>query len=515
MNTAHPFDSENKVSTAFEVATLFLLLFVFLFRFQFDGNEVDVLPYAQAFYNSEWLSNDWYLHLHIPYRFLFSYPIGWGVETFGLVPVMVLGRLLCYLLFAWAMVRLKSVTLPKSSIAVFLIPFLTFLILFHHGFGAKEWIIGGFDTKVFSYVFVIASFAHAVQRKMIWSFLLAGAALSFHILIGVYNLFCLLPIFALELFQSNSLLKTWVKSLGAFLISGAIGLYGVVYQLFLVPAHQADKAWETYVSFRVPHHLIPSVFQGPVWPLFGFFTLINVFVCIKSNNRSLRLMSLYSLFMVLISTIGLLVFWFGPVEALRYYFFRFADGLLPLFSLIVLTAFVIEKWPNLVPKKNGIAKKILVVLIVGVSLPATYNLLTAATWSSNEFISRHKHDKGMAEWVRVNTSVTDVFLTFPFKFYWYIDYERPTFVSFKHAPQNPVDLLEWQRRMTLLNQGLPLVQNSQIKANFLGLDKSDLLEIKQLYPELTHALLPAEMKLDFPVLFETEKHILYRLPSRN
>lgn len=40
---------------------------------------------------------------------------------------------------------------------------------------------------------------------------------------------------------------------------------------------------------------------------------------------------------------------------------------------------------------------------------------------------------------------------------------------------------------------------------------SDVFEIKDQYPEIGFALLPTEMKLALPVLYKTEKNILYDL----
>ena len=513
MNTAHSLDNKKKgVGTVGEVATLFVLLVVFLFRFQFDGNEIDVLPYARAFYKPDWLTADWYLHLHIPYRFLFSYSVGWSIDTFGLVPALVSGRLISYFLFSWALVQLKRATLRDLPFAVFLIPFSVYLLLFQHGFGAKEWMVGALDTKVFAYAFVLLSVACAIQKKHVSSLAFAGAALSFHLLIGAYSAFCLLPVFGVQLYRGETPMKTWVKGTIAFLIAGAVGLYGIVYQLFMVPAHQADKAWETYVQFRVPHHLVPSEFPTTWWVFLCFFTLLNSVIWRFASKSNLRQLALYCLMMSLLCAVGIAIYFWGPVSALRYYFFRLADGFLPLATLIGGVGLVFEKRPQWKNYMRGRGKLVVLLLVIGVSISPTYKLFSTATLSSKTFTSNHPQDWEMVEFVRARTSENNVFCVWPINYYWYVDYERPVFVSYKHAPQNPTDLSEWKKRLILLNHGNELRRDGQFRANFTALNEEDFLNIKKLYPEVTHALLPAEMKLDFPVLHETEEHVLYALP---
>ena len=118
---------------------------------------MDVIPYAKALYNSSWLITDWYLHLKIPYRFLFSYPVGFLTDSFGFYNTIFFGRLTTYLLFSITIYQLiKTISIAKFYI-VSLIPFLAYALFFNDGIGAGEWIIGGLDTKVFSYISVLLS----------------------------------------------------------------------------------------------------------------------------------------------------------------------------------------------------------------------------------------------------------------------------------------------------------------------------------------------------------------------
>lgn len=278
-----------------QVVFLFFTLFIFLFKFRLDGNEIDVLPYARAFFNPQWLSADWYLHLNIPYRFIFSYPVGFAAETYGWIPTLVVGRLLAYALFAFALYRLKKVVVPKVSFVVFLIAIVLFVLLFHHGFGAKEWIVGGFDTKVFAYSFALLSLTFAFEIRWPFSLALAGLALSFHLLIGAYHLFCLAPILLYSIVKSEVQWRGILIGAGLFVLLGSSGLSGVIQQLTQATFPNSSALWKLYVEFRVPHHTLPSEFPK-TWPLLlSLFLGFNLFLFFRSKRRINKLLSAYAL----------------------------------------------------------------------------------------------------------------------------------------------------------------------------------------------------------------------------
>lgn len=134
-----------------------------------------------------------------------------------------------------------------------------------------------------------------------------------------------------------------------------------------------------------------------------------------------------------------MVFFFGSTDLLRYYFFRFADGLLPLLFLIGILGFGAELFAHCVlPRKWN---TLLQLLPLGLIVPL-WGLVQTATFDSKEFLGHHPIDSEMADWVRQNTPVDYVFFTAHNHPYWYFDYERPLFVSYKHAPQSARDLAE-------------------------------------------------------------------------
>jgi len=93
--------------------------------------------------------------------------------------------------------------------------------------------VGGADTKVFAYGFSILSLSSFLQSKYARGMFFAGFSLSFHLLIGLYNFFCLIPILVFFQRKNNIYWVSILKSLPVFFIAGGIGCFGVINHFFL------------------------------------------------------------------------------------------------------------------------------------------------------------------------------------------------------------------------------------------------------------------------------------------
>lgn len=118
---------------------LFLLIILFFFKFNISYNEMDVIPYAKAVFNDDWLENDWYLNLTIPYRFFFSYPVGFFADTFGIIQTIIFGRFVSYILVALSLcILIKSIKSTSYSFLYYL-SIILFFTFYSRGIGAVEW----------------------------------------------------------------------------------------------------------------------------------------------------------------------------------------------------------------------------------------------------------------------------------------------------------------------------------------------------------------------------------------
>ncbi|MBN1953163.1 MAG: hypothetical protein JW801_18305 [Bacteroidales bacterium] len=493
-----------------EILYLFIVLVLLAFPYHIDFNEMDVLPYARSVYNKHWLPADWYLNLDIPYRYLFSYSIGFLAEAFGWMATIFIGRFLSYLLFAIALRELSRILNAGKLYFLFFLAWAVYIKVFRFGMGdAGEWIVGGLESKVFAYSFAMLSLAAFIKKRNNPGMVYAGLALSFHLLVGIYNIFCLLPVVLLN--QAKDI-KSVLKSAYLFVIMGSLGLYGIFYQLFKAAPEGYSSGWDIYVTVRVGSHTLPD-FSAKTWILLLLFTVGVIFFILKSKKQEVKAMGGYAVFSVLILVIGLVIYQLpGGVPYMRYYFFRFSDVMLPQLFLLMLAAFLSEGSIGAFLVRQVRYVKPLAFILAGIfCLSGISKLIKEGTLNAGTFLERTLPDKKMAAWIRTNTDTEDVFIIDPGDFYFYINCERPSFVSWKHSPQNSKDIMEWYARLKRLNHGNDFSDLAEIRKSYKSLNEYELLMILNDYPDVHYLLVPQPTDLHLPLVYKTGKSVLYSL----
>jgi hypothetical protein len=503
--------SKHYLQSILETILLFIIISVCFFKFELLNNEPDVIPYAKAVFNSNWLKYDWYLNLKIPYRNLFSYPVGYFSETYGMLKTIVVGRLITYLLVAFSLYRFIKTIKTSPNIFAYFFFMIVFFMVFPKG-GSREWMVGGLETKAFAYSFAILSLSSFLNKKTRAGLLFAGLTLSFHLLVGIYNLFCLIPIVWLLQKENRTFVVDTFKSLPVFLLAAGYGIYGIVYQFFLAPKEISNLGWDIYVNIRVKHHTLPNHFWPETWVVMVVFTALNLMFYLKSKNQKTKLISAYALFSVLISFVGLIIF-FTPIpnHYLKYYFFRFSDIMLPLITLLNIANFTVERLNKSFPEKEILLKYIFIGVSVILLSTRIFILFSEGKGSIEQMAAIISTDKDMEKWVRNNTRREKIFIVPPDDGSFYMNYDRAMFVSWKHSPQNANDMVEWYNRLKLLNQGEDFQNLSQIVRGYNNLSEKDVISIAKAYPNIGYFLTPSNRNLMFPVLYRSDKNILYDL----
>lgn len=502
-----------KKNKKIEVIFLFIIIMVFCFRYRIDFNEMDVIPYAKATFNKNWIPNDWYLNLDIVYRYLFNYSIGFFIDIFGISQTIIIGRLLTYLLVAVSIQRLLKIIYDGSNKITSYLVIILFFNFFRMGNGAGEWMVGGLETKVFAYSFSILSLTMFIDKKIKLGFLFAGLSLSFHLLIGIYSLFCLVPtLFYFQYYNKKFYLEI-IKALPIFIIFGFIGIYGIIEQLYLSQLSASKLGWDIYVNKRVPHHTLPYHFPIEIWIKMFIFSVINILFIIKSHSQKIKLVSYYAIFSVLISVIGLIIFFIsGSNHNMKYYFFRFSDIILPLITLLNVGYFTLKKLKRYSLEKQKIYNIVTALIILIFIVPKTNNLIKNFTLNSVKFKSITSYDHQMEDWVKNNTDKNKTFIIPPNMQFFYINFERSPFVSWKHSPQNKKDIVEWYSRLKLLNKNQDFETSSEvIETYYNNLTEIDFINIKKKYPNTKYLITSSKVNLDFKILSTTNKFILYEI----
>lgn len=522
----------SSVSISQERVLLFLLFFVLIFcnqfKFNVNQNEGDLLACALQYVNPNWLPNDWYLNLKIPYRVPFNFLIGNVILSLGLWTTIVLGRCITYALFASFFLKIaRQFNLHYITLFIFLLYFLP-----NQSLAAGEWMVRDLETKVFAYASILFSSYFLWNKKYGWSLALAGVALSTHLLVGAYGGLCLLVTFVVfrERFISDFLKIT--KAIPLALLTGGWGLFAVVSHLFKkeVNPELSHKGWEYYVTFRVPHHTIPEWVIGE-WVMFTLFTLILIWVIVKSNQKVLRFFAIYTLAAVGISVVGLLVYTFLPIANMKYYWFRLADVLLPFFGSLLLLAMLKEKWAArfnswmnrtafikallAYPKFLNVGLIALFFFIFGISNKKKIKAVFELSNYTSNLIEEKSFDKEMVAWIKANTPQDAIFVVPSFSNF-YLECNRSVIAGFKFSPQDGEQIANWYERMVDLNNGKPFTKKSfealrEQQGNYAKIDDNHLKLLKEKYGATYYLAFNKKQELNAEMVYHTKRFILYKI----
>ena len=124
----------------------------------------------------------------------------------------------------------------------------------------------------------------------------------------------------------------------------------------------------------------------------------------------------------------------------------------------------------------------------------------------------------MTEWIINNTSKNDIFIISPDKLYFCMNTKREIFISwwmlakqndYKSVNNTPIEMIEWHNRLELLNLNHEFTTLSEVKKNYLKLDKYSVLDIQKTYKSVKYILMPSNVILDFPIAIKTKSQTLY------
>lgn len=505
-----------------ELLLLWAVIIARVFSFnRFVGNEHDVLPFARQFFDRSWLPNDWYLNLTVGYRQVFNYIQGFLIDWLGFLDGAYIGRLLVYLILAIAF----FIFFRTIGLRFFLGIIVVYLFLENQSLIAGEWIAGGADPKTVAYAFGLIAFASFFREKYLIGFALAGAALSFHVLIGIYSLFSVVMATILTQGPIKEKIILLIRKSWPFLITGIFGIIAIFQQLLPQAGIDANKAWQIYVEFRVPHHVLPSAWQGTEWIyilIIASFLFLIVFLVFRKN--ALKFTSAYALACVTLFIFGLVLFFLDQTSLLRFYWFRYPDVMVPFLSLVVIALLLngiadlnLSDYPRIPPKIHWVQ------WMLRYGLPVLFAIFAILLLAESRTYLQGKYQRGLnrkstktqvaLEWINENTPEEAVFLVDPLMNEFYTYAQRARFVSFSHPPQSAPELLEWFDRLTLINGNqkpdIPPAKG-KMQESFANLD-ADLIEQIANEHGVSYYLGRSGTELPFRLVYQDDTFALYRL----
>lgn len=446
-------------------------------------NEPHYLTKALAAADPDWCARDFFLSsANAHYCFLkLTGPL---TSAFGFPAVALAGRLLCLTLLAAAWQQLAATLLLRPLFAVLAAAiFVTVALL---GSFSGEWILGGFESKVPAWalgLFAVAGWMRSIRdhnrRALTIAGICNGAAIAFHPVVGAWFAISIALAWLLSLWRplrgatSNDQPLLERRSSPAqlalyTLVTTVASLPGLVPAVrFLLnndlPQKDQERATFIQVFWRLSHHLDPWALSGQQW-LFAILVtglILAITIRLRRAERELfrRHCLLLSVFLIslLIAVAGVAVGWHQlpppkipgwqwKASLLRFYPFRFYDGMLPI-CLGLTTAQLLQhsspRWLTNRPRA-----------LLAAALPALFLLAAAQRPSSPSgyTVQQHRDWTQMCNWIRQQTPSDALVLTprESFDFKWLA--ERAEYVCYKDCPQDAAGILEWDRRLWYLHQ---------------------------------------------------------------
>lgn len=474
-----------------------------------DSNEACYLVRARHAADPDWLAGDFFLETPEAHR-VFAWAFGPLAASLSLSVAAWIGRWLGWLAVAAGLrhALLGATDLPARGRWISLMAATAiFSLASRYADASGEWVIGGCEAKVFAWAGVLAAAGEVAAGRWATAWLACGAATAVHPLVGGWAAVatCLA-----RCSSPDGWSPRWPSRAGwmAIVVGTGLGALGVVPAAMLsagVDPETLAEAARIQVVQRLPHHLLPRTFPEAMVAshLLAVLLMLGGWASLPRNDRIDRLVALV-LGSLGISTVGLFVAACEPLAPavsyglLRYYFFRLADGLVPLGLTVIAIALASRLAANradsTLPRRPAVvAAGVIVAAAAVVDL-----LVQSGHWplvSQAEVSRADRHVEAaawreMCGWVRDHTSPDACFLTpqGAASFHWWAD--RREVVCWKNMPQDPESVVAWRDRIRAC-YAVPAADEERLVSSTAVLGEDHLLQVAARYAA-THLVAPRQ-----------------------
>ena len=512
-----------------------------------DVNETAYLTKARHYADPAWARGDFFLETPDAHG-VFYLLMGPLAAAVPLTQAAWIGRWLGWLTlacgFRHAVVRLLPGAWSRILAAAL------FSLALRHTTAAGEWVIGGCESKVFSWGLVLVAVGEIASGWFATATLAMGAATALHPIVGGWAFVALVMSWCLFPLRSRDSLGPVSQQPTLSLSGGGLGvslaaLWGALFPVGLllalagvVPAlglsAGADTAMRAaaakiHVVERLPHHLLLRTFaDGMVARHLLAILLWWLLRCLPvaaspAVQAARRRVDRFVLAALVISLAGVaisLLESFSPNTAyslLRFYWFRLADVLVPFGLATAVAALLADDAAigRLLPTRPAVTRAVVALLLCldlahesrHWPLPGRTGLVArsdtkveAAPW------------REICDWVAANTPADACFLTprGAASFTWWTG--RREVVGWKNSPQDARSLVEWRQRFVDCFSRDGTVSNMERSTAALGPERLSMVAEKY---GATHAIIPLDVpgvsELPFTRLHANRGYAVYQL----
>jgi hypothetical protein len=505
-------------------------------RYPIPGpNEPHYLCKAKHYCDPEWCRGDLFLssaNAHL----VFFQTFGPLTRWFTLETMAIVGRLVGLLILAAGWTALVGVLVPGRWPALWAA--WIFLALSALGNLSGEWLVGGIEAKVVAYGLLFGAIAAWIdgqaagsQRRVLLAGMLAGIAISFHPVVGIWGVAC--AVFASivrGLAPRREIARRRVKWSWYAVSAAILALLAAPGVIAGLRAAGKSSAGADYIQvyYRLAHHLDPMHFVKWEWaPYAGLACVWLVGRRWMSRRESEPWFLWFVVGTALIASVGFAVGWrSGPPEHVRNYLFpwnflgyplrwkvlklypfRLFDAMLPIAVAITLAGLA-RRWCELacqVPRTPPRRTVPLIWFLCGA--PALLACLSVASDARPQMTAAELADwRDACRWIKANTPPDALILTptqESWAFKWYA--QRPEYVCYKDCPQDGPGILEWNRRLLYLSDWTERHLET-------GYTAADLATLRQQGVQYIVALRLGPF--DFEPIYRNATFRIYRIPDK-
>jgi len=443
-----------------------------------DSNEAHYLTKARHFFNPTWCSGDFFLETPDAHG-VFYWLIGPLAARLPLDIVAWVGRWIGWLSLAIGFCHAVRPLLTQT--AARLLAAALFSLALRHSTAAGEWVIGGCEAKVFAWALLLWALGEIAIGRLSSAWLSLGAATAVHPIVGGWGGIALLleaSVISLSRRSGSVDLRRSLLGERAMLLAGtALAAVGIVPALLLSAGADAETraaATVIYVVERLPHHLLLRTFADGfvarhvlailLWgALSALLSLKQKSLTLAMKEASKKSDPVWARWMgfvaasLVISLVGCLISLAEPLAPatvyglLRFYWFRLADGLVPL-ALATTAAAVVTSFKRDAAqagwRRLALASLVCLLAIDSANQSRHWPLLgrTDLTARSDTKVQAQPW-REICKWVRDNTPADACFITprGAASFTWRTG--RREVVAWKNMPQDPRSLVIWRARI--------------------------------------------------------------------
>lgn len=450
----------------------------------------------------DFLLNDWTFSVPANEHWLFNHTFGLLAKLLPIEILGWLGRIAVWTLLLNLLLRigrLWKIPLWATAVAI------AFWLAIGQSLVGDEWIVGDFEAKDISYIFLLGALYYFSLRRTTLPAVLLGFAFAFHPAVGLWSALAV----GLALLAEKTEVKTLVKVAGLTSIIALLGIAPLLFEQFAAAQTDSAESWRYIVLARFPYHFDPFYFPKSAVALLLAMLAFNVFFLRRSESFAVRFLLKFQTALAVFFLAAFVLRWFEMFEWLRFLPVR----LFPVFTPLFFAFTVFRAWGE--AKSN--ATKILIGAFVLASLvrlnPVAVGVVaicnTYAQWTTAPDDFRET-----SAWIAQNTPNGAIIIQPPHRRdVWYLS-RRATIASYTYPTFGRLD--EWRGRVADLTGGNMAIADNENGVQTLeeAFNRLSANQINDLRAKYGATYLVSRAEYPFPLVYRTATYKIYFLTNK-